>query len=80
MGDHYESSLLLLPVSYCGMAAFVQFLKCFITFNAITYKTSRELESDKKLTSRKLNSFEVKLEIIFMLQAMNLKIYCIHCF
>lgn len=70
--------MLLLPASYLCTAAFVQLFEYFITFYVITYKMSRKWESDKMLASHKLNSFEAKLEIIIMLQAMKLKIHCIH--
>lgn len=71
--------MVLLPVGNLCTAVFVQLFEYFIAFYVITYKMSRKWESDKKLTSHKLNSFEAKLGIIIVLQAMDLKIHCVHC-
>lgn len=68
--------MILLPASCLCTAAFVQLFEYFIAFYVITYKMSGKWESDKKLTSHKLNFFEAKLEVIIILQAMNLKIHC----
>ena len=70
--------MILLPASYLCTAAFMQLFECSIAFYVITYKMSGKWESDKKLTSHKLNSFEAQLEIISMLQVMTLKIHYIH--
>ena len=70
--------MILLPASCLCAAAFVQLFECFIAFCVTTYKMSGKWESDKKLTSHKLNSFDAQLEIISMLQVMNLKIHYIH--
>lgn len=60
----------LLLASYLCAAAFVQLFEYFIAFYVITYKMNRKWESDQKLTSHKLDSFEKKLEIIIFLQAL----------